>query len=300
MRKSLLVVLLTILAIGATLTAQAARLQYKDVAGVTRTYKASYTMKGSFNIPGQGAMPMNMVMTFTVREKVLQVANDGSAQIMDELKDGSITMTMDGKDMKQAFPGMTMTFERTPQGKVSNMEMSGEGAEMLKGMQGMGGMGMNQNMISQLGGAIEFPNRELSVGDTWKMTMPPVEPMPGMKLDIAGLYKYVGTKVTDGKNLMQVDTAMTMKMPKTAMKAPDGSSLGMSMTMNMTAKATTLFDEAAGALFSGSFSGAMTMAMSMKNPETGEAMNMSGNMTMTGWMKQVKVEKDAAFTAPAN
>jgi hypothetical protein len=195
---------------------------------------------------------------------------------------------------------MTMTFERTPQGKVSNMEMSGEGAEMLKGMQGMGGMGMNQNMISQLGGAIEFPNRELSVGDTWKMTMPPVEPMPGMKLDIAGLYKYVGTKVTDGKNLMQVDTAMTMKMPKTAMKAPDGSSLGMSMTMNMTAKATTLFDEAAGALFSGSFSGAMTMAMSMKNPETGEAMNMSGNMTMTGWMKQVKVEKDAAFTAPAN
>lgn len=294
MRKSLLMVALAILVIGATIAAQAARLQYKDVAGTIRTYKAYYSMKGSFAVPGQGDVPMTIVMNFTVREKVMAVAADGTAKILDELKDGALTVNAAGQEQKKPFPEFQMTYDRTPQGKTSNMQMTGEGADTMKQMSGMG---MNQNFMSEMGSAVQFPDKELAFGDTWKTAMP-VEAMPGMKFDISALFKLTGTKVVDAKTYLQIDTDLNMNMPKSSIKAPDGSGLNMTMGMAMKAKSTTLFDEQAGALFSGSFNGTMTMTMSMKDPGSDETIDMNGTMTIIGSMKLVKVEKDSAFTAP--
>jgi hypothetical protein len=294
MRGYLMLVVLAMLVIGATLAAQAARLQYKDVAGIARTYQASYTMRGQFTIPGGGTMPMNMVMSFTVREKVRSVNANGTASISSEMKDGSITMTISGEEQKMPFPAFEMTYDRTPLGKMTNLKMTGEGAETLKQMSSMG---MNQNFMSQFGQGFEFPNRELVAGDTWKVTQP-FEMMPGMKLDMTALFTLTGPKSVDNKNYLQIDTDMSMNMPKATLKGPDGAASAMSMAMQMKAKATTLFDETAGALFGAIFNGTMNMQMTMTDPDAG-AITMSGALTISGTMKLTKVEKDNAFTAPA-
>ncbi|OPZ82349.1 MAG: hypothetical protein BWY76_02744 [bacterium ADurb.Bin429] len=186
-----------------------------------------------------------------------------------------------------------MTYDRTPLGKMSNLKMSGEGAETLKQMQSMG---MNQNFMSQFGQGFEFPNRDLQVGDTWKVTQP-FEVMPGMKMDLTALFKMMGTKTIDNRGLLQIDTDMSLAMPKAELKGPDGASLGMTMAMQMTAKATTYFDEAAGAMYGASFAGTINMQMASAGGENG-AQSMTGTMTISGTMKQVKVEKETAFTAP--
>ncbi|HOS43221.1 MAG TPA: hypothetical protein PK794_05965 [Armatimonadota bacterium] len=293
MRTTFSVLVLAMLVVGSALAAQAARLQYKDAAGTVRTYQATYDITGQFTLPGGGAMPLRMAMRFTVREKVIAVKADGTAAISSEMTDGTMKMTVLGEEQELPFPSVLMTYDRTPLGKMTNLKMSGEGAETMKQMQNMG---LNQNFMSQFGQGFEFPNRELQVGDTWKVTQP-FEVMPGMKMDLTALFKMIGAKTVDNRNLLQIDTDMSLAMPQAELKGPDGAPLGMTMAMQMTAKATSYFDEAAGALYGANFSGTINMQMAGKGGEAG-AQNMHGTMTISGTMKQVKVEKDAAFTAP--
>lgn len=296
MRNSVTLVTLAVFIIAA-LSAQAARLLFKDPEGTVRTYKGVYNVRGAMDMPGMGSIPLNITMAFTVREKVNEVRADGTANVTDELCDGTLAMKINDEEKKVPFPGYIMTYDRTNLGKISNVKMSGEGVEQLKQMQGMG-MGMNENIMSQFGQGFPFPDRELAMGDTWKASVA-MEAMPGMKMNVNALMKLVGTKVVDNKSYLQIATDLTMNMPKFEVKGTEGAASGMAMSMTMKGKATTLFDEQAGALFAANFEGTMAMTMTMPNPESDEDISATTTMTITGNLKQVKAGADAAFTTPA-
>lgn len=234
----------------ATLSAHAFRLQFKDNAGDERTYAATMSMKGAMDMMGM-SMPMTTTSSFTAIEKVLAV-KDSVATVSYEVKDGkSVTEIIgmgdeDPQTVEQPIPGFTLTYNRTPQGRVSNIKMTGEATALLGGFSDM----MN-NQMQYPGQGLEFPDKELKAGDTWtgKQEM---ELFPGSKLTINAKYTLVGTRAVKGKTFLVVKCDLDAKMANAKIKTPaTEAEAAIDITLGMALKGTgeTLFDEANGSLY---------------------------------------------------
>jgi hypothetical protein len=301
MRKLSLVTLVLLL-LGASLAAQAYTLRYKDVAGMARTYQATFHINGTVNAPGlPQPMPMKMDMTFLAKEKCLAVNADGTATILSEMKDGTITVNVNGQPAQQPFPAMQMTYDRSPVGKISNVKMNGSGAQMMSSMGG-------SNFMSQFGQGFQFPDGDVKVNDNWKVTQS-MEVMPGMKFDVNATITLKDTAVTNGKTYLNLNTVMNMNMPKAALTIPAGAAgaggavPNMAMAMKMTMNGASYFDADGGSLYSSAVKGTMTMTIWMTDPQSGQAIQTATTMAIDGTMQMTKEEKEpikpAATTTPA-
>jgi hypothetical protein len=142
------------------------------------------------------------------------------------------------------MPDFTMTYVRTPQGKVSHFLMTGGLSDML----GTQFNGVN-SQTEYPGQGLEFPAKDLAPGDTWtgKTTM---SLFPGSQLDVTANYTLLTPKKINGKTYMVIACDMSGKMTPATMNAPGGATGGqqMSFGMTMTGTSKTLFDEDAGQL----------------------------------------------------
>ena len=104
---------------------------------------------------------------------------------------------------------MTVTGTLTDEGKLKNVEVTGDGADnpMLQGF-GLGKESLAQT-VENLSGD-HFPDKAVAVGDTWEHTtefpVPQAEP-----IDITTIYKYVGKESYNGTELPKVTYTASMK-----------------------------------------------------------------------------------------
>lgn len=289
MRRSLTLFTLASCIITATLSAQAVRLQYKDAEGTVRMYSGAYHVHCIVEIATRGTVTQDMTLTFTMREKVNFTRNDGSANITDEVLEGSISIKTGNNEKKDPLKYCLMTYDRTRAGKVSNMMMSGDGMEQLKAIQGGG---ENANLASIFGMSTPFPDRELATGETWKDSAVTQTKM-GWKRYESEQMKLVGTKAVDNKRYLQISGDLTMNIPKHEDTKPDGVTVGVTATMK--GKATTLFDDQTGAVYANYCQCKLTVKLTADSSRTNEGLYGSLVITITGNMKQI----DTPSPAPA-
>ena len=280
MRIRTLLCLVTMLILTA-LSAQAYRLQFKDTAGATRNYAMTVNTKGTMSVMGM-SMPLTSVTTMTAVEKVLNVKN-GSASVSYEIKDGKIKVTIAGipgedepQTVDQPMPGFTMTYDRTPLGKVSNVKMTGEITNMLGGF--------DPSSSQYPGQGLEFPDKDLKAGDTWTGQQS-LEVAPGSTVDMKAKYTLTGTKVVEGKTYLVLTCDITASAPKITITQPENKDQPAEAQpaitgLTLKGKATTLFDEAAGEIFSETFTMDVSMNLAGGIGEAGAVkMTMDGTLT---------------------
>jgi len=267
-------------------SARAYTLAYKDPAGTNRWYQNDITMKGSFNAqPTNETIPLDGTMKFISSEKVIRVNDDGTSTISSEISDGSMTMTLPGADkpMTMPFPNFSMTYKRSPTGKMSDMNITDKaGNGMFADMTGF----ENQLKMFNSAGQFEFPEGDLKAGDHWINTQS-FEFMPGQKIDMKINNVVQGPRVVDGVNCLLINSEMTMEIPSIKMQITEGGvNISMEQSMSMVMKIATLFDEKAGEINRALINGAIDMTIITLVPNT-EKMVVKGTMTMSGSTKKL-------------
>jgi hypothetical protein len=121
-------------------------------------------------------MHMNMLQDMTLSTKTGALAADKRIPMTITYDKVAITTTMNGKEMKQPdkLVGMKIKGYATEEGKVSIDAIEGNSDAAMKEAL--------QKMISQIYQSIEFPNKAMKIGDTFKQEVPMEMPVSGQTL----------------------------------------------------------------------------------------------------------------------
>jgi hypothetical protein len=264
------------------LGAQAYRLQYKDTVGATRSYLASFVTNGTSTANGH-EVPINMTMTMCMTEKVVAKNADQTSSIVSELKDGKEQLQMpdpsgNGQTITREIPvpAITMSYDRSPLGAMTNLKMNGGTAAMLATMHSL------SNPTSTLP-SCSFPDHDVQIGDTW--TQKVSYEMSGACMQGENTYTLVGTKDIAGKTYLVLQVATTVDVPSTDMSIPapnNTPAMKMTIAVKATGKTEALFDEQAGEVGDSKVDMQMDMQMNMPMPNGSGNMQMTMAMTMQG------------------
>ncbi len=214
----------------------------------TETYKMVTDVKQTVAVPGQGDVDILMNTSMDVAMKTGKADDKGSFDI--ETTMSNIKTTMDGpmaEMMQQQQDKAPKTIKTT--GKINDrnqMTMNPDKSAKADPMtQLMGGTSAGASVMF-----VEFPEKPVSVGDTWTFNLPKT-PMygkeaPVVNAKLVGEKDFNGTKVwivsTDGKIKLNVDLGEMMKdQPGNPMA---GQSMIMTGNIDMTGEA--LIDQANG------------------------------------------------------
>lgn len=285
MRVHILICLFTLLGVG-SLTAQAYRLQFKDTQNAVNTYAMTVKMTGQLSVMGI-TVPVTSTTEAKTSEKVLKVAN-GLATIQFDMKEGKTHMDVSalpgedqGQTIEQPVPTLTMTYDRTPLGVVSNMKMTGDFTTLF---------GANSDptggQMGVPGEGLVFPNKDLNTGDNWtgKQTISMFGNTP---ISLEANNTFAGISKVNGKTYLLIVSEITGKMPTTTLNpAATGQNADMKMSFGISAMkghSTTLFDEAAGKIYQTKYSMDVTINMGILGQEGAGTlqMNMEGVTTLT-------------------
>jgi len=273
------------LLVWASLSGQAVKLAFCDVAGASRTYHSDIALKGNFTAEGMDEpMALTGNVTFTMVEKVLAVKSDGTANLSNEITEGDITMNLGEQEMKYPLAGYKATFDRTPQGKVTNLKSIGDPtASVLSQMESMG-FGNEWKLIAELGQRFAFPTGDVNVGDSWQSTQAE-ELSPGKVVTMKEQNTLKGPETVDGASYLRIDSVTSLETPEQTTKtSAAGQSIGLTMKMSMTANSKTYFDARAGQIYRTAYQGVTNMHMSVDSPAG--AMVIKGTMNMNGGTKK--------------
>jgi len=267
-----------------TLAAQAYTLQFKDAAGTTRTYQSQMTITGAMTAAGMN-LPVNATVEMALVEKVLGVTNQVSS-VTYAMQNGAMHVKVTGipgdnpeETVEQDIPGFTFTFNRTPQGKVSNVKMEGEITSMF-----LGSADALVNPMESPGQGLAFPAADLKIGDTWNGTQTTM--VGNAPAKVTALYTLAGTEVVNGKTYLKITCDTTISVPGVNLNTNDGNKdipTPMALVMNLKGRTTTLFDEAAGEPFRTTFTMSGTMVM---NSDETMGMDVNTTLNITGSMEK--------------
>lgn len=266
-----------------TMSAQAYQLRFKDTAGATRTYTNAIQVNGTAQAMGF-SVPVSGTVNFTLVEKV-NTAN-GTANITTTLQNGTakLTLTMPGQEeaqtINQPIPTITITYDRTPLGAVSNVKTSGLSGDVA---------GMPSQLLNNIqtpGQTLQFPARELQVGDTWTGTQS-IPLGPGNNATVNVTYTLVGEETVNGRTFLRVTTVATANVPSvtiTASQLPGQPPTQMTLSLNLNLNGSTLFDAAAGQVNQSTYTGTTATTII---PEGGTADSaITVNLNINGTMQQ--------------
>ena len=262
----------------ASLSAQAYRLSFKDTAGTVRTTKTTFTIKGSMDGSGL-SLPFTSTSTLVENETVTAL-NAGVASLSRQLKSGtmSVSTTSPGEDTPQTaqqnLPSYTITYDRTPLGKVSNVKIAGDLTKLL----GNSSDSLTTQILSGSEG-LSFPDRDLNVGDSW--TGAQSLTMGGAKADITMNFTLAGAQVVNGKTYLSITCDLTMNVPAMKVSSPLGD---IPMSLQVCGKTMVLFDNQAGCLYRETSDLTNTTTITLPGVDVGAATMKS---TISGVTEQV-------------
>jgi hypothetical protein len=221
------VVLLSVVLLAVCWPAHAVRLRFKFTKGEVLRYKMLTAGASRTEGAGMPAIPMEFTMDMVVVQKVLDVDAQGTARVAMQVSQGNMKMKMGENEHAMPFPAEKAVLRITARGKVT--PVSGQPGETA-GMGKAAGLGFD---LSDIGGAMQFPERDLKVGDSWrgteKMKAGPLGEIP---------ITYSG-KLTGFKNYKGVNCAvmlMTFEAPLDLSALTKGMASGsgkMTGTLNM-------------------------------------------------------------------
>ena len=229
-----------------SLAAQAYRPQFKDAQGTVRTYKSNMHMKGTSDVMGM-TIPVDSTVTMTSLEKVLAKNAAAASTLSYTVKEGKVkaTVSVPGLDedetVDQALPSFNMTYTRTPSGRVTSVKSTGQLDP------NMGQMTPIDIMSDYPGQGLEFPNKELKVGDTWdgvqSFTL-----AGGATVHFKVKYTLTGVKDVNGASCLLVTSDINVKANNLAVQLTGigGNAAKVTVSMVITGTETMLFDQTAG------------------------------------------------------
>jgi len=251
--------------------------RFKDAPGTVRTIKTSYTITGTMEGLGM-TMPFKALSTVVEVEKVTAAA--GGVTLTRQMKEGStsVTLTAPGDEepqtLKEAFPGYTITYSRTAIGKISNLKITGD---ITKALDNSADEIAMQFLAS--GEGMEFPDRDLKVGDTWTGGQALPAGSVG-KVEISAKYAYLGTEEVNGKSYLKMTCDVVLKLPQFKVKTLLGE---IPMSMEVKGPIIMLFNEQAGEIFRQTYKLANTTIIT-----TSEAGKATMTSTIEGTSQLVK------------
>jgi len=248
MQRSLRIVLVVSL-ICAALASHAYRLAFKDTAGATRTYNNAINLTGSVQAMGLN-VPVTGTVNFVMSETVNSVTT-GSANITTQIQNGMANVTLSGlpgdegaQTINEPIPPITITYDRTPLGAISNVKVTGQQAVLP---------GLPSELLTNLqtpGQGIAFPNRDIAAGESWTGQQN-LQLGQGGSAAVSITNKLVGPLTMGGRNLIQIDSTMTANVANLTVNMGDpGQSAAIPVNVKLNGTGTTLFDPQAGVIYS--------------------------------------------------
>ena len=288
MYRGMLLWMLGLLVIGAS-HAQAYQLVYKDTTGTARWYRTQIIFYGGFTVqPMNKTFHLNGTVSFTEVEKVLGVGEDGKASIQAKITDGSVFVNLPDLDQPPVsvpITDITISSQRSPTGKVTEITIKG----LPLPFSGISGMNPTDalKLFSQTGMGLEFPTGNLQAGATWKNNAT-IEFM-GKNIDSQIANTLQGPRLVDHVNTLQIDSTITMKAPALEFQArtPNGRMVPIHEALDSTVKATTLFDAAAGELFSTWLDGDSNFSITAPMPGADQTVTVAGTLHISGGMRKI-------------
>jgi hypothetical protein len=247
------------------------KLAFRDSIGAKRTYATKYSITGT--IEGAGLVtPLNASVTYDGTESVLASAQ-GQTSLAYEVRAGmmSVQLTLEGKPQtfKQPLEGWLLEYSRTPKGAVSNLKITGALARLLGGP-----IDMVSNQLQYPGQMVQFPDRELAIGESWTTTQS-VEVSEGQRIEVTCKHTLAAARKIDGKELVQINSDVQAKADKLPVAIPLAD--GATSALTLAGRTVTLFDPHLGEINKTTFSGTASMSMTL-----GAGLKSTSTLTLTG------------------
>jgi len=261
-------------------------IRHTFASGSTEVYKVTMNMANKIAIPSMGDQDMSMTggMTYTMS---YGAADEKTGKSDLKMKITDLQMKIDSAmgDMSQMMgempKEMLLNGKIDSRNRLSDLKADGQAAMMM----------MSGTNSATMGLFIEFPEKEVNIGDTWEVVLPK-NPMTG-NLEAKLTAKLEGEKDVEGKPVWIVSMAgqvpMKVDMAELMKNQPDptgGAASGMEMVITGTIdlKSTALVDKATGKTLS--------MTTDMKNKQTMDMTSMGMSIDMNGTMKiDMKLQK---------
>lgn len=196
------------------------------VKGETDTYDMASNSDNTIDLSafGQGSMPMKMEMSGKVGYTTKSIDEKGVATV--EIKFSKMEMTMDGP-----MPGGDMPKEYSMTAKVDSQNRYKD--VKVEGLPVMMRMTSEQSIKSMFAG-FEFPEGAVKVGDTWEIKIP--KDGKTFSKDQVAKAKLAGSKVVDGKTILDIEVEGDLEIEIDASKLGDGGNAPEGMPANMMVK----------------------------------------------------------------
>jgi hypothetical protein len=200
-------------------------------------------------------MRMNMLQEMTLSTKTGAVADKRIPMTMTYDKVG-IKMTMNGNEMKQPdnLVGMKIKAFVTEEGKVSIDTIEGNSDTAMKDAL--------RKMVSQIFQSVEFPNKAMKIGDTFKQEVPMDMPVSGQNLKMLINVTYTLKEVKGSQAFFDYTQSISMNLKLEKGNTTATGSGNGKMTYDMPANYIT------------DTTGDMIMNMAMQMGEMGMKMDM--------------------------
>jgi len=236
------------------------QLEIKDKPGVTRTYRLELHEAGHATYAGKRPLNLNMKASFLAKEQVRSV-NGGVASVAFSATDFLFSGNVLGKTAANVqIPSLHYTFDRTPQGKVSNVQVADGQKDLLARLKARGYHLDNNGTSIPMYQQMNFPITAMSIGDGWGMKLD--THLLGMHLNAKAQNTLVGERVINGKKYVQINGNIDMAIPMSALDVPGNADAStVDLAMRLTGKAYTLFDVDAGEIYRSTFSGEISVGL---------------------------------------
>lgn len=149
-------------------------------------------------------MHMDILQEMTLSTKTGAVAADKRIPMTMTYDKVEISMTMNGKEMKQPnkFVGMQVKGYATEEGKVS--------IDVIEGNPDTATKEALQKMISEVLRNVEFPNKAMKIGDTFTQEVPMEMPMNGTTLNMLTNMTYTLKEVKESQAFFDYTQSFSM------------------------------------------------------------------------------------------
>ena len=263
------------------------QLAYKDPANAVRWYRTDITLDGKFTTnPGKQTMRMAGSIAFTSRETVIAVDADGTATILSEITDGTLTMKVDDQEMTQSLTDYRAIYKRAPSGKIVAMKIEHESEGNVTSLQTMG-FGNHWRMISGLGQGFEFPAKDLKPGAKWRSTGAAGQ----AEMTVNNILRT--PKTADGVRYLIIAGDTSVKIPDIDLVLPvDDQAVVARQTSALKAKSSTLFDSVKGEFIETDFTGEMKLSMTVPGSE--EPVTVNGTLKLSGSTEKISAPEEPA------
>jgi hypothetical protein len=212
-----------------------------------------------------------MSMTMDTTQRVQELDGSGNGIIVQNISNTSVTVSVNRQpvpagDMSSLLDDLSMTMTITPIGVVTESHVNESDNPQINEL-----IGMLDESFSQM--TLEFPERMLSIGDTWNVDAPFDLEQPGVELDsnTTATYRFIGYANHEGRQLVVLESNVEMSL------SGEFEELGSTTTASGTGEGHgyTYFDNGSGKLERGVMDMSMSMSITAEGTSLQQEMRMN-------------------------